>query len=61
MRIENLDVYQKFCQLHTEIYDMSSKWPSEEQESVAIRHQRPYIHERKVIIFINVPHSASPE
>ena len=31
MRIEDLDVYQKFRQIHIEIYDMSSKWPSEEQ------------------------------
>ena len=30
-RIENLNVYQKLCQLHLEVCDLSREWPPEEK------------------------------
>jgi four helix bundle protein len=31
MRVEDLEVYQKLCQLHIEICDLSHDWPNEER------------------------------
>ena len=31
MRVEDLEVYQKLCQLHIEICDLSHQWPGEER------------------------------
>ena len=31
MRVEDLDVYKKLCQLHIEICDLSHGWPGEER------------------------------
>ena len=31
MDVEDLEVYQKLCQLHIEICDLSHTWPSEEK------------------------------
>jgi len=31
MRVEDLEVYRKLCQLHIEICDLSHRWPSEEK------------------------------
>ena len=31
MEVENLQVYQKLCQLHIEVCDLSHAWPSEER------------------------------
>ena len=31
LRVEDLDVYQRLCQLHIEICDLSHVWPSEER------------------------------
>lgn len=30
-RVEDLDVYQKLCQLHIEVCDLSHRWPPEER------------------------------
>ena len=31
MRVEDLEVYQKLCQLHLEICDLSHRWPADEK------------------------------
>ncbi|MGA2062614.1 MAG: four helix bundle protein [Thermoguttaceae bacterium] len=31
MRVEDLKVYQKLCQLHLEVCDLTHIWPSEEK------------------------------
>ena len=31
MRVEDLQVYQKLCQLHIEVCDVSHAWPSDEE------------------------------
>jgi four helix bundle protein len=31
MRVEDLKVYQKLCQLHLEVCDLASHWPNEEK------------------------------
>ena len=31
MEVENLEVYQKLCQLHIEVCDLSHGWPQEER------------------------------
>jgi four helix bundle protein len=30
-RVEDLDVYQKLCELHIEVFDLSYGWPDEEK------------------------------
>ena len=31
MRVEDLVVYQKLCELHLEVCDLTHKWPSDEK------------------------------
>jgi len=35
MRIEDLVVYQKLCQLHIEVCDVTHRWPAEERYELA--------------------------
>ena len=35
MRIEDLKVYQKLCQLHIEVCELTQTWPSEEKYELA--------------------------
>ena len=35
MRVEDLKVYQKLCQLHLEVCDLASNWPKEEKYELA--------------------------
>jgi four helix bundle protein len=40
MEIEDLDVYQKLCQLHIEVYDLSHDWPTEERYELGSQARR---------------------
>jgi len=40
MRVEDLDVYLKLCQLHIEICDLSHDWPSEERYELGAQIRR---------------------
>ena len=40
MRVENLKVYQKLCQLHLEVCDLASIWPKEEKYELASQVRR---------------------
>jgi hypothetical protein len=37
MQVEDLQVYQKLCQLHIEICDLTGKWPAEEHYEECVR------------------------
>jgi four helix bundle protein len=40
MRIEDLHVYQRLCDLHLEVCDLTQKWPSEEKYELASQVRR---------------------
>ncbi len=40
MRVEDLKVYQKLCQLHLEVCDLASIWPKEEKYELASQVRR---------------------
>ena len=40
MHVENLDVYQKLCDLHLEICDLSHDWPGEERYELGTQIRR---------------------
>lgn len=40
MRVENLTVYQKLCELHIEICDISHKWPAEERYELGSQNRK---------------------
>lgn len=40
MDVEDLEVYQKLCQLHIEICDLSHTWPSEEKYEIGSQIRR---------------------
>jgi four helix bundle protein len=40
MRVEDLKVYQKLCQLHLEVCDLASNWPKEEKYELASQVRR---------------------
>ncbi len=40
MRVEDLKVYQKLCQLHLEVCDLASNWPKEEKYELAGQDRR---------------------
>jgi four helix bundle protein len=40
MRVEDLHVYQKLCDLHLDVCDLSHKWPSEEKYELASQARR---------------------
>jgi four helix bundle protein len=35
MRVEELEVYQKLCQLHLDVCDLTRQWPPEDQPELA--------------------------
>src|SRR5438105_2064375 len=40
MRVEDLHVYQKLCDLHLEVCDLSHKWPPEEKYELSSQMRR---------------------
>jgi four helix bundle protein len=40
MRVEDLQVYQKLCDLHLEVCDLSQKWPTEEKYELGSQARR---------------------
>ncbi len=40
MRVEDLKVYQKLCQLHIEVCDLTHSWPSEERYELGSQARR---------------------
>ena len=40
MRVEDLKVYQKLCQLHIEVCDLTHTWPSEERYELGSQARR---------------------
>ncbi len=40
MRVEDLEVYQKLCQLHVDVCDLSHQWPQEERYELGAQIRR---------------------
>jgi four helix bundle protein len=40
MRVEDLEVYQKLCQLHLEVCELTKRWPTEERFELASQVRR---------------------
>ena len=40
MRVEDLDVYRKLCELHIEVSDLSRTWPADERDELGSQIRR---------------------